>query len=223
LGSRFFHYFNNRRCVWIYRHCSRHGRSREDTVLYFRSAFSSNPDIWYAKTAPDLKSDELYHPKRRMIKMKRIAFLTALMSLFGLVFLVACSEQKEAEKPKAEVTSGDVKKEAEEAMEAASAYTQQQKEDFMRRAEAKMEEYNRQMEELTAKAQSGATELSEQSKAELNQDIEELRKKKQEFAEKLDDLKSASGQAWDDIKSGTESAMDELGQAINQASSRFKQ
>ncbi|MGB8336935.1 MAG: hypothetical protein WCE56_20750 [Desulfobacterales bacterium] len=131
--------------------------------------------------------------------MKRIAFLTALISLFGLAFLVACSEQKEAEKHEAEVTSDDVKKEAQEAMEAASAYTQQQKEDFMRQAEAKIEEYTRQMEELMAKAQSGATELKEESKAEFKQDMEELRKKKQKFAEKLYDLKSASGQAWDDI------------------------
>jgi hypothetical protein len=52
----------------------------------------------------------------------------------------------------------------------------------MRRAEAKMEEYTRQMEELMAKALSGATELKEESKAEFKQDMEELCKKKQEFA-----------------------------------------
>jgi hypothetical protein len=62
------------------------------------------------------------------------------------------------------------------------AFTQQQKEEFMRRAEAKMEEYTRQMEELMAKALSGATELKEESKAEFKQDMEELCKKKQEFA-----------------------------------------
>lgn len=119
-----------------------------------------------------------------------------------LAFLVACGDQKEAKKSETEVTSVDVKKEAKEAMETAKIYAHQQKEEYLQQIEAKIKEYDREMQELLAKAQSKATDLKEESKAQFNQSMEELSNKKKAAAEKLNELNSASAEAWGDIKSG---------------------
>ena len=154
--------------------------------------------------------------------MRRIALLIMLTSFFGLAFLVACGDQKEAEKSKTEVTSEDVKKEAKEAMETAKTFAQQQKEEYLQQIEGKMKEFDRDMQELLVKAQFRATDLKEESKAQFDQSMEELRNKKQAAAEKLNELNSASGKAWEDIKSGMDSAMDELSKAFDRARSHFE-
>ncbi|MGW8303323.1 MAG: hypothetical protein ACWGNO_14700 [Desulfobacterales bacterium] len=153
--------------------------------------------------------------------MKRSALMVILTAFIATTFLVACGDQKEAEKFQKKVTSADVKKEAKEAMETTKAYTLQQKEEYQKQIKAKLEEIDREIQALQAKAQSRATELKEESKAELNQAMEGLLKKKQAAAEKLNELKSASGKAWEDIKSGVDKAMDDLNKAYDQARSNF--
>jgi TolA-binding protein len=155
--------------------------------------------------------------------MKRTAVVIAMSAFFVLAFLLACGDQEEAEKPKAEVTSEDVKKETREAMETAQAYTQQQKEEYLQRMNAKLEEVNQEIQELTAKTQSQLLEMKEDAKAELNKDIEALRSRQQEMTQKLEELKSASGSAWDDIKSGMDAAMEDLNQALARARSHFEE
>ena len=154
--------------------------------------------------------------------MRRIVLLIILTAFFGLAFLVACGDQKEAKKSETKVTSVDVKKEAKEAIETAKTYAQQQKEEYLQQIKAKMKEYDREMQELLAKAQSRATDLKEESKAQFNQSMEELRNKKQAAADKLNELNSASGVAWEYIKSGMDSSMDELTKAFDRARSHFK-
>ena len=97
--------------------------------------------------------------------MKRIALLIMLTAFFSMPLLFACGDQKEAEKPKTSVTYEDVKKEAKEAMATAKSYTQQQKEEYFRKIEAKLKELDKEMQELQAKAKSSAMELKEESKA----------------------------------------------------------
>lgn len=154
--------------------------------------------------------------------MRRIALSIMLTAFFGLAFLAACGDQKEAKKSETEVTSMDVKKEAKEAMETAKTYAQQQKEEYLQQIKAKMKGYDREMQELLAEAQSRATDLKEESKAQFNQSMEELHNKKRAAAEKLNELNSASGEAWEDIKSGMDSAMDELTKSFDRARSHFK-
>ena len=93
---------------------------------------------------------------------------------------------------------------------------------FICGSKAKIKEFDREMQELLAKAQSRTTDLKEESKAQFNQSMEELRNKKQAASEKLNELNSASGEAWKDIKSGMDSAMDELRKAFERARSHFK-
>jgi len=154
--------------------------------------------------------------------MKQIVVLIIIAAVVGSAFLLACGDGKESEKPEKEVTSQDVKKEAKEAMETAKAYTLQQKEEYQKQIEAKLQALDREINELQTMAQSKATGLKEESKAEFNQTIEELRNKKQAAAEQLDKLKSASGKAWEDIKAGVDSAMDDLSAAFDRARSHFE-
>ena len=154
--------------------------------------------------------------------MRRIALFMMLTAFFGLVFLVACGDQKKAEKSETAVTSMDVKKEVKEAVETAKSYTQQQKEEYLRQIDAKIKEFDREMQELLAKAKSSASDLKEAGKAKFNQSMEELHNKKQAAADKLNELNSASGEAWEDIKSGMDSAMDELSKAFDRARSNFE-
>ncbi|MGA9236845.1 MAG: hypothetical protein WBV91_18620, partial [Desulfobacterales bacterium] len=72
--------------------------------------------------------------------MKRTAIAITLTVFFLLGFLAACGDQKEAEKSQTEVTSEDVKKEAKEAMQTAKEYTLQQKEEYQKQMEAKLQE-----------------------------------------------------------------------------------
>jgi len=154
--------------------------------------------------------------------MRRIALLIMLTAFFGLAFLVACGDQKEAKKSETEVTAMDVQKEAKEAMETAKTYAYKQKEEYLQQIKAKMKGYDREIQELLAKAESRAADLKEESKVQFNQSMEELHNKKQAAAEKLNELNSASGEAWEDIKSGMDSALDELNKAFDRARSHFK-
>lgn len=153
--------------------------------------------------------------------MRRKALLIMLTVFFGLAFLVACGDQKEAEKSKTKVTSMDVKKEAKEAIQTAKTYTKQQKEEYLNQLDAKIKEFDREMQELLAKTKSSAIEMKDESKEKVNQSLEELRKKKQAAAEKLNELKSSSNEAWEEIKSGMDSAIDELNKAFDRARSDF--
>lgn len=154
--------------------------------------------------------------------MRRKALLIMLMAFFGLAFLVACGDQKDAEKSETKVTSMDVKKEAKEAIQTAKTYTQQQKEEYLHQLDAKIKEFDREMQELLAKTKSSTIEMKDESKAKVDQSLEELRNKKQAATEKLNELKSSSSEAWEEIKSGMDSAMDELNKAFDRARSDFK-
>ena len=119
------------------------------------------------------------------------------------------------------MTSADVKKEAKEAIETTKAYSLQQKEEYQKQMEAKLQDFDREIQSLQDKVKSGASALKEDSIAKFNQSMEELSKKKQAVAEKLNELKSESGKAWEDTKSGVDNAMDELGKAYDRARSHF--
>lgn len=66
------------------------------------------------------------------------------MSLaLGLLFSAGCGEKKESG-----VTGQDVKKEAREAVQTATAFTQQQKEEYQKKLEAKLKEYDQKLDKL---------------------------------------------------------------------------
>lgn len=155
--------------------------------------------------------------------MTRKIMLMLLISFFSLALLFACGDQNMSEKQETDVTYKDVKKETKEAMDTAKDYTQKKKEEYLQQMNARLEEFDKEIQELQNNVTSKAAMLKEESKAKFNQSMETLAEKKQAAIKKLDELKTASGESWEDIKVGVDSAMDELGKAFEQASSHFKQ
>lgn len=153
--------------------------------------------------------------------MRRIALLTLAAVFLGLVFMVACSDQTDSVQSGKKVTAGDVKKEAQEALESAKTYTLQQKEAYQKQVEAKLQEYNRKIQDLQKKASSSASDLTAEGKEKLDQVIENLKKKKQAAGEKLNELKSDSSKAWEAAKSGVDQALHELDKAYERVRSQF--
>lgn len=145
--------------------------------------------------------------------MNRCIFILLLTAGVSLSFLAGCGEKKESG-----VTSTDVKKETQEAVKTAKAFSQQQKEQLQDQIEAKIKGYDKNVDELKEKARG----VKGEAKAELNRQLDELRKKKEETSRKLKEMKSATGKAWEDLKTGIETALEDLEKTFQQMMKRFK-
>jgi len=151
--------------------------------------------------------------------MKRNGLKIIVIVIVCLGLLVACGEDKKVPaKSKTKVTAQDVQRETKEALKTTLAYTQQQKDEYQKRVETKIKEYDQKINELKKKAEV----LKEEKKAEFDKKIEELQKKRTSASKKLQNLKSASGKAWEDLKNGMDASMNELEHAFKRAILHFK-
>ncbi len=92
------------------------------------------------------------------------------------------------------------------------------REDYVRKMEAKLEQWNAEIDTLVVKAALAEAEL----KTEYSEQIEALRNKQIEARVKLEALRDASDEAWKDMRAGIEMAWDSVSEAVNSALSRFK-
>lgn len=88
---------------------------------------------------------------------------------------------------------------------------------YEKKLEAKLEEWNADINKLKAKADSAEAD----TQLEYYKQIDVLRTKQDEAKKKLNELKDASDDAWEDLKVGIESAWESLGSSIKSAMSRF--
>jgi len=95
---------------------------------------------------------------------------------------------------------------------------QQQKDEYQKKIEAKLNDLNRELKEWKDKAK----KLEKKARTEMDDQLNKLSKQEEEVSKKFKDLKSKSGKAWEDLKSGVDSAMEELGKAFDDIRSRFK-
>ena len=148
--------------------------------------------------------------------------VSVVVVLFSMVLFAACG--KKAEPPvqppqisqedasrEATVSKEDVKKEAEEVLEAAKVYTQQQKDVYQSKIEIRMNELDRRLNLLRGKAQ----ESSAEAKVKLDAEIEELEKKRQAAGERLAELREAAGQKLDDLKLELDEILASLEEKLN--------
>ena len=154
--------------------------------------------------------------------MKYKTGLMALSIVFVLTLLAACGNQEEAAKPKEGVTAADVKKEAAQAVETAATYTKEQKDAYMQKIEARLEELDRDIGALGDKIQSGTTEMKAEGRAKLEESLKTLRAEKDAAARQYEKLKTSSDKAWDNLKSGMDAAMQKLNAAFDKAKSEFE-
>jgi hypothetical protein len=89
---------------------------------------------------------------------------------------------------------------------------------YVRKMQAKLDEWNAEIDALAAKAGRAAAEL----KLEYDEQIGALKAKQLVAREKLGELQQASEIAWEDLKAGMEQAWSAMGEAVDTARSRFR-
>jgi chorismate mutase len=93
-----------------------------------------------------------------------------------------------------------------------------QRSQYEEKAEAKLQELNRRIDELNAKAGPQA----KSARKELDRQIAELDKRRAALQQQLAKLKNTSQQAWQDAKPGIDAAMSDLESAYQRAAADFK-
>jgi uncharacterized coiled-coil DUF342 family protein len=92
------------------------------------------------------------------------------------------------------------------------------RDEYIRKMQAKLEEWNTEIDTLTAKA----VDVTADVKNEYNEQIESLKTKQAAARQKIEELQQAGESAWEDLKSGVELAWTAIGEAIDSARSRFR-
>ena len=92
------------------------------------------------------------------------------------------------------------------------------RDEYVRRMQAKLEEWNAEIDTLTAKAGKATSDI----RNEYNEQIGALKVKQANARQKIEELQQSGESAWEDMKSGIELAWTAMGEAIDSARSRFK-
>jgi predicted nucleic acid-binding Zn-ribbon protein len=92
------------------------------------------------------------------------------------------------------------------------------RDEYVRKMQAKLEEWNAEIDTLTAKA----GKVTADARNEYSEQIESLKVKQAAARQKIEELQHAGENAWGDLKSGMELAWNAMGEAIDSARSRFK-
>jgi hypothetical protein len=92
------------------------------------------------------------------------------------------------------------------------------KDEYVRKMQAKLEEWNAEIDTLIAKAGGISADVTK----EYHEQIDTLKVKQAVARQKLEGLQLAGESAWVDLKSGIELAWTAMGEAIDSAKSRFK-
>ena len=136
--------------------------------------------------------------------------LTIFFLFVCVLLLTGCGEQEEPVKSESFV--------AKEALEKTITFAQQQREEYQKKVEAKLNEFNTQLSALNTAAE----DQKKEDQADLNRKIEEARKKQEVVNQKLEELKSATAKAWKDIKPALDAAIDALEKAYGELHSRLR-
>ena len=92
------------------------------------------------------------------------------------------------------------------------------REAFRQQLEAKLDEWDAEIEKLCARAKAQGAEL----KHDYADELAELRSQREDVARKLADLQDASGPAFSDLKSSLEAAWGKLQDGLKKAGDRFR-
>ena len=92
------------------------------------------------------------------------------------------------------------------------------KDDYIAKAKARMDQWNAEIEKLQAKA----SEAEADAKIQYEKQIAELRKQRDEAEAKIKEIGDASDDAWQEMKKGLDSAWDSMSSAFEKAMARFK-
>jgi len=92
------------------------------------------------------------------------------------------------------------------------------RDEYVRKMQAKLEEWNAEIDTLSAKAGKVTADV----RHEYGEQIEALKGKQAVARQKIEELQHSGEHAWKDLKSGIDLAWTAMGEAIDSARSRFK-
>jgi TolA-binding protein len=139
-----------------------------------------------------------------------------MLTLAGLLAAVGC-ERKPADRAPAKVTSEDVRRDAGQAVKTAGEFSQQTKEEFQKKLDARLKELDAQIAKLREKGR----DLKDKAKPDWDRKMADLEKKRDAARAKLAEVGHSSAEAWKDVQKGAQSAWDELDKAFGDASREF--
>lgn len=93
----------------------------------------------------------------------------------------------------------------------------QEKELYQKKMEAKLDEWNARINQMKAKAQQADVE----ARMEIMDRVHALEQQRDSFKARLEEFKNTSGEAWKDVQSGLEGAFSEMKTAVESAMARF--
>ncbi|MDD3581370.1 MAG: hypothetical protein PHW74_10150 [Desulfobacca sp.] len=143
----------------------------------------------------------------------RILTVWGMLLTFIICWSVGCGDKPEPAQKEPSVTGQDVKEKAKSALDTAAAYLQQQKEQYQKQINDKLQDLDKNTADLKAKLET----LTADAKAKFQEQLDNLQQQKQDIQKKLDELQTQGGQAWESAKPELESAMKELNQAYDKA------
>ena len=92
------------------------------------------------------------------------------------------------------------------------------KEAYLKKAQAKLDEWNADLDKMKAKLSAADAD----AKIKLDESIKELEVQRNEMKRKLDEIERAGEDAWEDMRDGMESAWHRVTTSIKDAVNRFK-
>ncbi|WP_163339045.1 hypothetical protein [Desulfopila sp. IMCC35008] len=92
------------------------------------------------------------------------------------------------------------------------------KEEFIQMLHAKIDEWDTEIDRLSAKA----AMVEAESREDYYQQIAEMKAKRSQINEKLEKVRQSGENAWEDLKSGIDLALESMNEALRSAASRFK-
>ena len=139
-----------------------------------------------------------------------------VLLLAGLVAVVGC-ERKPADRAPGKVTSQDVRRDAGQAGNTAVEFSQQAKEEFQRKLDARLKDMDAEIAKLHEKGR----ELKGDAKVKGDEKLADLEIKRDAARAKLAEVGKSSAEAWKDVEKGAQSAWDEIDKAFRDASQEF--
>lgn len=139
--------------------------------------------------------------------------------LLSAAVLVTCSGCMEApvEHTVRKVTTEDVRRDAEKAVDTSARAAAQAKEDFEMRLKASLAEMEKEIDRLREKGHA----LKDEAKTRWAEKMADLEAKQQVARDKLDEVRKSTGEAWGHMEKGAQAAWDDVRKALQDAAKEF--
>jgi len=145
--------------------------------------------------------------------------MTRSWLLLGAAVLVTCNGCMEApvEHTVRKVTTEDVRRDAEKAVDTSARAAAEAKEDFEMRLKASLAEMKEEIDRLHEKGHA----LKDEAKARWTEKMADLEAKQQVARDKLDEVRKSTGEAWGHMEKGAQAAWDDVRKAFQEAAEEF--